>query len=94
MLMGGLGVLFGVLAMFLSRCSVYFRLFMLTNIVMMCRFKVVMGGCLMVCGSIVMVLTGSVLLFFRHLNRHSTVLLNKSVAARSNVPVVNPLRLA
>jgi hypothetical protein len=79
MLMGGLRVLFGVLAMLLSRCSVYFRLFMLTNVVMVCRFKVMMGGCLMVCGSSMMVLTGSVLLFFRHLNRHVNVLLQKMI---------------
>ena len=52
---------------------------MLTNIVMMCRFKVMMGGCLMVCGSSVMVLAGSVLLFFRHLNRHVNILLNKMI---------------
>ena len=63
-------MLVGMLAMLLSRRSVYFCLVMLTNIVVMCRFKVVMGGCLMVCGSSVMMLTGSVLLFFRHLNRH------------------------
>jgi hypothetical protein len=82
MLMGGLRVLFGMLTMLLSRRSVNFRLVMLTNIVMMCRFKVVMGGCLMVCGSSVMVLTGSVLLFFRHLNRHVNVLLNKMIRFR------------
>jgi hypothetical protein len=76
---GGFGVLMGMLAMLLSRCSVYFRLVMLTNIVMMCRFKVMMGGCLMVCGSSVMVLAGSVLLFFRHLNRHVNILLNKMI---------------
>ena len=40
---------------------------MLANVVMMCRFKVVMGGCMMVCGSGVMVFAGCVFLFFRHL---------------------------
>jgi hypothetical protein len=72
-------VLVGMLAMLLSRRSVYFRLVMLTNIVMMCRFKVVMGRCLMMSGSSVMVLAGSVLLFFRHLNRHANVLLKKMI---------------
>ncbi len=75
MLVGGLGVLMGMLAMLVSRHSVYFRLVMFTRVVVMCRLKVVMGGCLMVCRSSVMVLTGSVLLFVRHLNRHSNVLL-------------------
>jgi hypothetical protein len=79
MLMGGLAVTIRILAMLLSRRSVYFRLVMLTNIVMMCRFKVMMGGCLMVCGSSVMVLAGSVLLFFRHLNCHVNTLLNKMI---------------
>jgi hypothetical protein len=79
MLVGGFGVLVSKLAMLLSRRSVYFRLVMLTNIVMMCRFKVMMGGCLMVCGSSVMVLAGSVLLFFRHLNCHVNTLLNKMI---------------
>jgi hypothetical protein len=32
-----------------------------------------------VCGSSVMVLAGSVLLFFRHLNRHVNILLNKMI---------------
>jgi hypothetical protein len=94
MLMGGFGVLMGMLTMLLSRRSVYFRFVMLINIVMMCRLKVVMSGCMMMSGSSVMMLAGSVLLLFRHLNRHSNVLLKKSVAARSNVPVVNPLRSA
>jgi hypothetical protein len=71
MLMGGLCVLFGMLTMLLSRRSVNCRLVMLTNIVMMSRFKVVMGGCVMMSRSSVMVLTGSVLLFFRHLNSHN-----------------------
>jgi hypothetical protein len=79
MLVGGLCVLVGVLAMLLSRRSMYFRLLMLTNIVMMRRFKVVMGGCRMVRRSSVMVLTGSVLLFFRHLNRHATDLLKTMI---------------
>ena len=83
MLVGGFGVLMGMLTMLLSRRSVCFRLVMLTNIVMMCRLKVVMGRCVVMCGSSVMMLAGSVLLFFRHLNRHSNVLLNKSVSARS-----------
>jgi hypothetical protein len=77
MLMGGLCVLVGVVAMLLRRRSVYFRLFMLTNLVMVCRFEMMMGGCRMVCGGSVMVLTCSVLLFFRHLNRHVNVLLKK-----------------
>jgi hypothetical protein len=92
MLMSRLRVLFGVLAMLLSRCSVYFRFVMLTNVVMMCRFKVMMGGCLMVCGSSVMMFTGSVLLFFRHLNRHTNILLNKAVSVRSKMPVLSPQR--
>ena len=79
MLMGGLRVLFGVLAMLVGSRSVYFRLVMLTNVVMMCRLKMMMGGCLMMCGSSVMVLTRSVLLFFRHLNRHVNVLLQKMI---------------
>ena len=79
--MGGLRVFVGMLTVLLSRHSVYFRLVMLTNIVMMCRFKVVMGGCLMMCGSIVMVFASSVLLFFRHVGRHVNVL-----------PKKNPLR--
>jgi hypothetical protein len=79
MLVGGFGVLVSKLAMLLSRRSVYFRLVMLTNIVMMCRFKVMMGGCLMMCGSSVVVLAGSVLIFFRHLNRHVNILLNKMI---------------
>jgi hypothetical protein len=89
MLVGGLRVLVGMLTMLFSRRSVYFRLFMLTNIVMMCRFKVVMGGCLMMCGSSVMVLAGSVLLFFRHLNRHVYVLLQKMIrfGTEQNAPI-------
>ena len=79
MLMGDLCVLVAMLAVLLSRRSMYFRLVMLTTVVMMCRFKVMMGGCLMVCGSSVMVLAGSVLLFFRHLNRHVNVLLHKMI---------------
>jgi hypothetical protein len=75
MLMGDLSVLFGVLAMLVSSRSMYFRLVMLTNVVVMCRLKMVMGGCLMMSGSSVMVLTRSVLHFFRHLNRHVNVLL-------------------
>jgi hypothetical protein len=78
MLVGGFGVLMGMLAMFVSRHSVCFGIVMLAHIVMMCRFKVVMGGCLMVCGSSVMVLTGTVFLFFRHLDRHVNVPLNPS----------------
>jgi ubiquitin C-terminal hydrolase len=65
MLMGGLRVTVRILAMVLSRRSVNFRLVMLTNIVMMCRFKVVMGCCMMMCGSSVMMLAGRVFLF-RH----------------------------
>ena len=79
MLMGDLCVLFGVLAMLVGSRSVYFRLVMLTNIVMMCRFKVVMGGCMMMSRSSVMVLTRSVLLFFRHLNCHVNVLLQRVI---------------
>ena len=79
MLMSGLCVLVGLLTMLFSRRSVYFRLFMLANVVMVCRFKVVMGGCLMVCGSGVMMLAGSVLLSFRHLNRHVKALLHKRI---------------
>ncbi len=71
---------------FASSCS--------TNIVMMCRFKVVMSGRMMMSGSSVMVLASSVLLFFRHLSRHVNPLLKKSVSARNDAPVVNPLRLA
>ena len=89
MLVGGFGVLMGMLAVFVSRRSVHLRLVMLTNIVMMCRFKVVMSGCLMVCGSRVMVLTGSVLLFFRYLSRHTNVLLNKMIrfGTEQNTPM-------
>jgi hypothetical protein len=65
MLVGGLGELVSMFAVLLSRRSVYFRLVMLTNIVMMCRFKVMMGGCLMVYGSSMMVLAGRVFLL-RH----------------------------
>jgi hypothetical protein len=65
MLMGGLAVTIRILAMLLSRRSVYFRLVMLTNIVMMCRFNVMMGGCVMMSGSSVMMLAGRVFLF-RH----------------------------
>jgi hypothetical protein len=78
-LIGGLGELFGMLAMLLCRRSVYFRLVMLANVVMMCRLKVMMGGYLMVCGSSVVLLAGRVLLFFRHLNRHVNLLLNKLI---------------
>ncbi len=77
MLMGGLCVLVGVVAMLLRRRSMYFRLFMLTNLVMVCRFKMMMRGCRMVCSGSMMVLACSVLLFFRHLNRHVNVLLKK-----------------
>ena len=69
----------GMLAMLVSRHSVHFCLRMFTHVVMMCCLKVVMGRCVMVSGSSVMVLTGSVLLFFRHLNRHSNVLLQKVI---------------
>jgi hypothetical protein len=65
MLLGGFGVLMAMLAMFVSRRSVGFRLVMLAHVVMMCRLKVVMGGCVMMSGSSVMVLAGRVLLF-RH----------------------------
>ena len=58
MLMGGLGVTVRILAMVLSRHSVFLCLVMFTLVVMMCRFKVVMGRC-------VMMLAGRVLLF-RH----------------------------
>jgi hypothetical protein len=94
MLVGSLGVLMGMLAMFVSRRSVYFRLVMLTDIVMMCRFKVMMGGCLMVRSSSVMVLAGSVFLFFRHLNRHVNILLSKNDPFRHEArrPDLNPLR--
>jgi hypothetical protein len=89
MLVGGFGVLVGMLAMLLSRRSVYFRLVMLANVVMMRRFKVMMGGCLMMCGSSVVVLAGSVLLFFRHLNRHVNILLSKTtrIGTRQDAPV-------
>jgi hypothetical protein len=79
MLVGGLGELVSMFAVLLSRRSVYFRLFMLANVVMMCRFKVVMSRCVMMSGSSVMVLAGSVFLFFRHLNRHVNILLNKMI---------------
>jgi hypothetical protein len=65
MLVGGFGVLVGILTMFESRRSVYFRLVMLTNIVMMCRFNVMMGGCVMMSGSSVMMLASRVFLL-RH----------------------------
>jgi hypothetical protein len=78
MLMSSPCVLFGVLAMLVGSRSVYFRLAMLTNIVMMCRFKVVMGGCMMVCGNSVTVFASS-MLFFRHLNRHTNLLLNRMI---------------
>jgi len=90
MLMGGLCVTVRILAMLLSRRSVYFRLVMLTHVVMMCSLKVVMGRCVMMSGSSVVVLAGSVFLF-----RHVVALLNKSsVSARSELPALNPLRLA
>jgi len=55
----------GMLAMFESRHSVCFRLFMLARVVMMCRLQVVMGRCVMMSGSSVMMLAGRVFLF-RH----------------------------
>jgi hypothetical protein len=63
--MGGLGVTVRILAMVLSRHSVFLCLVMFTLVVMMCRFKVVMGRCVMMSGSSVMMLAGRVLLF-RH----------------------------
>lgn len=77
--MGDLRVLFGVLAMLVGSRSVYFRLVMLTNVVVMCRLKMMMSGCMMMSRSSVMVLAGSMLLFFRHLNRHVNVLLQKMI---------------
>ena len=65
MLVGGLGVLIGMFAVFLSRHSMLFRLGMLTLVVMMGRLKVMMGRCVMMSGSSVVVLAGSVFLF-RH----------------------------
>jgi hypothetical protein len=65
MLVGGFGVLMAVLAMFVSRHSMCFRLVMLTHIVVMCRLQVVMGRCVMMSGSSVMMLAGRVFLF-RH----------------------------
>jgi hypothetical protein len=94
MLVGGLGELVSMFAVLLSRRSVYFRLFMLANVVMMCRFKVVMSRCVMMSGSSVMVLAGSVFLFFRHLNRHVNILLSKNDPFRHEArrPDLNPLR--
>ena len=71
MLMSGLCVLVAMLAMLLSRHSVYFCLVMVAHVVMVRRFKVVMGRCVMMSGSSVMMLTSCVLLFLRHLNRHN-----------------------
>jgi hypothetical protein len=65
MLVGGFCVLMGMLAMLVSRNSMCFRIVMLAHVVMMCRLQVVMGRCMMMCGSSVMVLAGRVLLF-RH----------------------------
>jgi len=77
MLMSRLRMLFGMLAMFVGSRSVYFRLVMLTNVVVMCRLKMMMGGCMMMSRSSMMVLTRSVLLVFRHLNCHVNYLLHK-----------------
>ena len=79
MLMGGLGVLFGVLAMLVGSRSVHFRLVMLTNVMVMCRLKMMMGGCVMMSRSSVMVLARSVLLFFRHVNCHGNVLRQNTI---------------
>jgi hypothetical protein len=75
MLVGGLCVLVGMVAMLLRRRSMYFRLLMLTNVVMVRCFKMMMGGRRMVCGSSMVVLTCSVLLFVRHLSQHLNLLL-------------------
>ena len=66
MLMSGLCVLIGVLAMFVSRRSMHFRLVMLPLVVMVCCLKVVMGSSVMMSGSGVMMLTSCMLLFVRH----------------------------
>ena len=79
MLVCGFGVLVGMLTVFVGRHGVYFRLVMLTNVVVMCRLKMMMSGCMMMSRSSVMVLAGSMLLFFRHLNRHVNVLLQKMI---------------
>ena len=71
MLVGDLGVLIGMLAMFMGGRSVRFRLVMLTLVVMMGRLMVVMGRRVMMSGSRVMMLAGRVLLF-----RHLVTLLN------------------
>jgi hypothetical protein len=90
MLMSGLCVLIGVLAVLVSRRSMHFRLNMLILVVMMCCLKVVMGCCVMMSGSNVMMLTGSVLLFVRHV----VTLLKESVFGTEQVARLNPLRLA
>ena len=65
MLVSGFGVLMRMLTVFVSRHGVCFRIVMLTHVVMVCRLKVVMGCCVMMSGSSVMMLAGSMLLF-RH----------------------------
>ena len=57
MLVSDLCMLVGVLAVLVSRRSMYFRLVMLTLVVMVGRFKVVMGCCVVVSGSSVVMLT-------------------------------------
>jgi hypothetical protein len=74
MLVGCLGVLSSMLAMFVSRHSVCLRFFMLALVVMMCRLMVVMGRCVMMCGSCVMMLAGRVLI-----SRHVMILRNQSL---------------
>ena len=65
MLVGGFGVLMGVLGMFVSCDCVCFRLLMFAHVMMMRRLKVVMCGCVVMCGGCVMMLAGRVFLL-RH----------------------------
>jgi hypothetical protein len=88
MLVGGFGVLMTMLAMFVSSDSVSLRLVMLSHVVMMRRLKMMMGGCVMVCRSSVVMLACRVLLF----SHAKGLLIKPSASARSKMPVVNPLR--
>jgi hypothetical protein len=90
MLVSGLSVLVGMLAMLLSRRGVLLPGIVLIQIVMMGRLKVMVGRCVMMSGSSVMMFTGGVLLSLRHV----VTLLDKSVSARSKMLVSNPLRPA
>jgi hypothetical protein len=74
MLVGGLGVLRGKLAMFVGRHRVCLRFFMLALVVMMCRLMVVMGRRVMMSGRCVMMLAGGVLI-----SRHVVILRNQSL---------------